>query len=456
MQQLTMKFSPDLPISDMSEDLLKVKPFVDLIENAVINTETPFVFGVLGDWGVGKTSVLKLLQARCDQFSNQEHSVIPIWFNAWEYENESYIIYPLLHTIVKSYQANVVEKDKTKILGDAKDKFFQVVSTTLKAGAFMLGDLGLQSATNWLVGSPVKLEDVEKRVKEFYKATDTIIGETLSKWVNSVEELKKSFKELIDLYAEGLHRVHNMPIDSIRFLILVDDLDRCLPSTTISILENIKNHLAVPSVIFMLGLNPQVVYQGIKHKYSGSDINGREYLEKILNYTFYVPKPEIEDVAEFALKRIAALIPQEDHRIAYKHQLDTFSDVIKECHFNNPRKIKRILNRYLLFLGINTTTLSSFNIANIVRLIIIAEYFPEVFELYLRNPNKAQKELQILLQNTDKLDTFKSDFGIDISKSFATLIQMRSLLDNITQETEDGQVDLEKHVQAVFNITRLV
>ena len=86
-----------------------------------------------------------------------------------------------------------------------------------------------------------------------------------------------------------------------RFVILIDDLDRCLPETVIAILEKIKNFLAVEDspCIFVLALNPKVVYQGIRVKYHGLEIDGREYLEKIINYSFYVPEPDDEYIKKY-------------------------------------------------------------------------------------------------------------------------------------------------------------
>jgi len=57
-------FVADEPIDSNDLDDLGFAPFVDRIHAALADTATPFVYGLLGPWGSGKTSVQKLLATR--------------------------------------------------------------------------------------------------------------------------------------------------------------------------------------------------------------------------------------------------------------------------------------------------------------------------------------------------------------------------------------------------------
>lgn len=452
----TMQFLPDEPIATSEDDLLGLGDFVDLIQNAIANTQTPFVYGVLGDWGVGKTSILRLLQARYHDIGS--HGVVCIWFNAWEYENEKNLVYPLLYAIKQAYQRDMIKPHVDT--GAFLTKLREVVGTS----ALVLGDIGLRASTRLLSGEAIKLSELQQQLKEVRQHQDTL-EEVFSQWADSVGQLKEAFAELLRLYAEGIASVHGIPAEKVRFLILIDDLDRCLPDTTIAILESIKNHLSAGRAIYMLGLNARVVYQGIRHKYSGLDINGREYLEKILNYTFYVPEPDMEAVEKFAHQRINQLVTDQAELKTLEPFVREFGKTLKQCNFNNPRKIKRILNRYLLFLNKYAAGLDRYPIPNIVRLLIIAEYFPELFQLLLSDTERYADQIKHLIRLRDldrerttliSMREFEDTTGVRVAGIFPQLARMRNLFEELREQSDINKPKLREQVQAVFSITRLI
>ncbi|MBK8020139.1 MAG: hypothetical protein IPK19_01630 [Chloroflexi bacterium] len=121
-------------------------------------------------------------------------------------------------------------------------------------------------------------------------------------------------------------------------------------------LENIKNHLDAPNVVSRA---PGRAPQGV-----GGD-----------------PKPTLAHTSLDSL-RPCMLVSREllrSERETFKNHLDTFGRVLRDCHFSNPRKIKRILNRYILFLSRDFDDLHRFYMDNVVKLLVIAEYFPMCF-----------------------------------------------------------------------------
>ena len=64
---MEMRFLPDEPITHSSEDGLGTSYLVDLIQSSICQTDPPFVFGVLGDWSSGKTSIMHMLQSRLNE-----------------------------------------------------------------------------------------------------------------------------------------------------------------------------------------------------------------------------------------------------------------------------------------------------------------------------------------------------------------------------------------------------
>jgi hypothetical protein len=447
MHQLNMRFLSDQPIAKDEQDILGFAEFVELIRSSIHQTEPPFVYGLLGDWGVGKTSVLRLLEQQLQLELNdpKQPNFIPIWFNAWEYENEANIIYPLLYAIKSNYTDRLGSIDKER---EFWKKFTEVSVTS----ALVLADVGLRVATKHLTGEALKLADIAKQLKEIKEHPSELEG-VFSEWADNVSRLKEAFEELLSIYAADLSITNNIESDSVRFVILIDDLDRCLPDTTISVLESIKNFLSSRKAIFILGLNPKVVYQGIRVKYRGLDIDGREYLEKILNYTFYIPEPKLDHVANFATSKLQELVPDKTQREDFREYFDDFGLVLQECKFNNPRKIKRILNRYLLFLKKYSDRLERYHMPNIIRLLIIAEYFPDLFQLILDDTSEFRNYTNFGTKEFE-VENFERKFGISITPIYPQLSRMNNLF--VLKETKGtGKPKIKQQAQDVFSITRL-
>lgn len=425
--------------------------FVDQIKNCLHRTTTPFVYGILGDWGSGKTTALKLLEKKVQHdFDQRSQLFIPVWFNVWQYENQVDIVYPLLHAIKKDYEQRVSTIKNSQITKKFVDSFKKTVETSVVG----LTDFGLKTMTKVITGEAIGLKEI-KDYSSTLKETQSSLEKILNEWVDKVDQIKKAFEELLDTYAEDLSKDSTIIKEDIRFVIIIDDLDRCLPQTVITLLENIKNYLSVKNCIFVLGLNPKVVYQGIRIKYNGLEIDGREYLEKILNYPFYIPEPEEDEIKQFIHNQINLCLEnaeqfRTDNRT--KDFLEEFDKVLSKCYLNNLRRIKRILNRYLIFIG--QLDLNDHVAADISRLVILSETFPDIFKLFLGEKEKVN-QIRIALSkvgtanfNTKLFD----DNGVSLTFIYPQMVMMKELF----QFSSNSLEKFIKSVEVVFRFTRLV
>jgi hypothetical protein len=415
---------------------------VESLQQSIYATRPPFVYGVLGDWGSGKTSILNLLYNLLDNdLRSGSRAFVPIRFDAWKYENEAHLIYPLLHAIKRDYQQRIQQPSQA---------FFEKFKTVALASALTLTDIGLKVATKTLSGEAISLDDIAGHLKTV-KEHATGVEQVLSDWVDEVDRLETAFRSLLETYAEDLSHTeeHHPAKEDIRFVIMIDDLDRCLPDTVIAILESIKNYLSGEGCIFVLALNPKVVYQGIRAKYKNLEIDGREYLEKILNYSFYVPEPDAEVTAVFGSEALNKLVDEKD-RITYSKYFDSFGRVIMDCHFTNPRKVRRILNHFLFFINLNKDHLESITIPTIIRLIVLAEYYPALFQLLIKDAKKTFDDLKTIGTPTFNVAAFEQQNGVTIAPIFPQLNRMVNLFN-----VPDTDPRLTSHVMAVYNIVRL-
>lgn len=378
---------------------------------------------------------------------------IPIWFNAWKYENEVNMIYPLLFEVRKSY------KKRFPVLDEERNFFNNFIAVT-EASIGVAADIALRAASKQLIDEALSFEDVQNQVQGAIENSSNNLDKILNGWANKINELHDAFENLLDSYAEDFivsPENEKTCKSEVKFVFIIDDLDRCLPETTIAVLESIKNYLNAKNCIFVLGLNPSIIYQGISVKYQGLEIDGREYLEKILNYSFYVPEPGCDQISDFVVKRFDNLVLDKKSREKFKSQFQEFGKVLEECNFSNPRKIKRILNRYLFFLKSHEDNIDRFYNSNIVRLIILAEYFPTLFKLFLVSEQKISSlkgELEQLGLDFN-IDGFEKKYGFEIKAIYPQLSRMSKIFD-LNLSTVGGKSNLIYHAQQVFLITRLI
>jgi len=88
----------DVPVRESKRgDLLKFSSYARVLARATIETKDSITIGVFGEWGTGKTSLMRLIKEEVDN----EKTAAAVWFNAWQYEKEEHLIVPLTATINK-------------------------------------------------------------------------------------------------------------------------------------------------------------------------------------------------------------------------------------------------------------------------------------------------------------------------------------------------------------------
>jgi hypothetical protein len=436
---MKFRFVADEPIDRHELDALGFAPFVGRIHAALADTATPFVYGLLGPWGSGKTSVQKLLAGRFQENLEARKTdpwlYVPIWLDAWRYENQDNMIFPLLHAFRQS---------RTALIGAPSNEggFLQGLRDVAAASAVAVLDLGLRAVTKAAFGDAMKLKDVKEHVEDVINQPDEVEG-LLSAWTAQVEALREKYQEFIRNYAVEVAAKFQVDATKVRFVVFVDDLDRCLPNVAVGMLESIKNHLTVAGCIYILGINAQVIQQGIRAKYAGLEIGGREYLEKILNYSFIVPVPDAQSLARFGTARLNDLLTDPQDRDRHRASLETFGATLAAHRFSNPRKIKRILNSYLLFLA-TAADPQRFDMAYITRLIVLAEYYPELLRAGDRGLDDARKVQSRQLTAA----AFQDTYGFAVDAMLADFAAMPRLLD-FSIQVQAGRASLKEHIETV-------
>jgi len=438
--------------NETSEDLLGFKVHADLLIDVIKDDSVlPITIGVFGDWGSGKSSVLKIIQEQFQDLNGKpkDDDTLCIYFNGWTFEGYDDAKAALLDSILSELQNNSgfsaeikkSVKEKAKKLWSSinwmrgagmvlKNVALPAVSAYFTGGV-SLAPFAMQKLSEWNIDSPEKL--IEKlsssEGSDFIKSLQIESSEETSS--NPVAEFRSDFMALLEV------------TEFKRLVVIIDDLDRCKPERIIENLEAIKLFVNVPKTAFVIGADPRIVRHAIEYKYGGSndvkEDNSRiveDYLEKLIQLPYSLPKlsePEVEtyismlickrEIGNEKFKNVHSNF--QEFRLLDKYSTygllnmetvllaDDFEKVksniisipslvplITQSLYGNPRQIKRFLNTYVLRKRLSDVAkLSEFNSSVLAKLMLL-EYsevrlFRKLFEWQL-NQDGIPKEVKVL------------------------------------------------------------
>ena len=314
-------------------DRLRREPLIREVGEAIATCKPPQVFGVHGDWGLGKTSFLHQVRwyltgdnpqgldaPEDSKKSNHGARIQAIWFDAWRYHAEAVPVVALLQEM----RAQLSQQDSRAL---ARKR---------------LGTAALR-------GALLSLDELTKKIgfqyAKFEQAYHQSNAENLAATLPS-ESLRKSLQETIGLLLPGTGRRKGSEGES-RLVVFVDDLDRCEPEAAYRLLEGLKVYLTLNNCVFVLGLNRKAVEGAIANRLAGgltdedarkdAQVRATSYLEKICQNVWHLPIVEAPSQLLCEFVNDGSVAP---------HQAKWLRDVVgeRQCLPPNPRKIKGFAN----------------------------------------------------------------------------------------------------------------
>ncbi|WP_186178592.1 Qat anti-phage system ATPase QatA [Burkholderia gladioli] len=272
---------------------------VDLLNNEAIaatiigllrsKPDHPVTIGVHGDWGAGKSSVLEMIEAG---FADQD-DVLCLKFNGWRFQGFEDAKIALIEGIV----TGLVEKRPAlkKAAVAVKDVFRRIdwLKVAKQAGGLAMtaftgiptpAQIGtIVGSLEALVADPAKLLTKEN-LSTAIEGAKAILKPGESKNVpEEVEAFRKAFDQI--LKDAGIKQL----------VVLIDDLDRCLPDTAIETLEAIRLFVFTARTAFVVAADEAMIEYAVRKHFpdlpdsTGPRDYARNYLEKLIQVPFRIP-----------------------------------------------------------------------------------------------------------------------------------------------------------------------
>ncbi len=262
----------------------------------------PISIGVSGAWGVGKSSMIKLIQKELikkqEEDGNGELSkYIFVEFNAWLYQGYDDARAALIDVVASKIADEAASReglrDKITDLFE-RIKWFRLMAMTAVTTASVVTGIPLNGiagkAIDFFTGKDDKADkdgispdEIEQEGKKFIKEG---IDKTPPK---QIQALRDTFEDILSEMGVTL-------------VVLIDDLDRCLPETTISTLEAIRLLLFLPHTAFVIAADDQMIKHAVKKHFSGiEDDLVTNYFDKLIQVPIRVPPLGTHEVRAYMM-----------------------------------------------------------------------------------------------------------------------------------------------------------
>lgn len=301
--------------SETEIDYLDFEHLCNCIELIVSDsTLQPSTIGLYGDWGSGKSSLMRMSKNNLTQ-----KGYTCLMFNGWLFEGYDDAKASLIGTILDEIRKQT--KPSAKALQIVDGLLESVSKFKLFRGAWTFGiNIATMGAMPALMGLTLNsLSTVTDKGADLKKVVNNKLD--YKEFRDDIREFQNNFADLLEL----------TKIE--RLVVFIDELDRCSPLTILDTLEAIRLFLFNGNVSFIIGADERQIQYAIKSKYkdiidSSFDI-GKEYLEKIIQYPIYIPKLGIQETEFY----IACLLLQKS--FSESNQFDRIFNHLKERKDND-------------------------------------------------------------------------------------------------------------------------
>lgn len=410
-----------------SEDLLGFGDVAEPIIEALGREQLdPVAIGISGDWGSGKTTILEIIADRLPE------DTVVVFTRPWEYDPVTDPKATLIAEVLAKVEERATANAGGTLSDELKGRFASLAKRVKWSKAIRL------AASSAVTLSPPRFDEV---IDIFGKEDEPATDPTL-------QGFREQFRELMT------------DLDSVsQVVVLVDDLDRCLPESVVGTLEAVKLFLSVEKMGFVIAADQRLVTHAIATRYESAaqaDRMSLQYLEKIVQIPIRVPalgesdaeaylvlllvhrhlegddEPEPDGNGERPPTRYRQIIDHcaSQRANAAERVLDDLPDGLIPGEADddlklarqlasalatplggNPRRLKRFMNAYWLRLDIAKRRGAALEGPVLAKLLVLEQTNPEQFDVILKWSRQGRLKEQL-----SKLEATEGENTLDASE----------------------------------------
>jgi predicted KAP-like P-loop ATPase len=291
--------------NETERDFLNFTGVAGTVAEIVIQAEgRPTSIGVSGAWGVGKSSMIKLIRGALEERAEEtDTSFVFVEFNAWLYQGYDDARAALLEVIATTLEQEAKERetgiDKARELLKRVNWLRAAKLTASSALALSLGlpPVGLPGAilqTGWQTLSGGDDQATESQGGQTVQSSTNVPSGLLDS--GSENSPPKEIHAIRQCFEEALAEM------GVTLVVLVDDLDRCLPPTTISTLEAIRLFLFLQNTAFVIAADDAMIKYAVRQHFDGvDDALATKCFDKLIQIPIRVPPLGTQEVRTYML-----------------------------------------------------------------------------------------------------------------------------------------------------------
>jgi predicted KAP-like P-loop ATPase len=377
----TVRLQGDRPIKSETEDLLGFSGFADALARSLTEMapEDGLVISVEGEWGSGKTSAIELTHRRVILLELARETETPIaeleketwpaiekkWeeiiasrrthlirFNPWNFSGQD----NLTRAFFREVGAVIGHPPEGKIAKAVK----KVVDYLPSAGAVIGGGIGVTAGHGVGAGAGI--------------GVGRALGESAQRLFSPKDTLETAKRALSDALQESAKRI----------IIIIDDLDRLLPSEMRAMFSLAKSLGDLPNIFYVLSFDRQAVTSSL-HK--GQEPVGADFLEKIVQVQLKLPPPWQPEIRQLFGTRVDAIIGD----VALQDQSRWQSAFLQAIapYFKTPRDVARFSNTLQV---IWPNVAGDVDITDLVLITTLQHFEPSIYQMVFENIDELAGE----------------------------------------------------------------